>query len=73
MQALLAKLNVKELFLWDSNNRKCTDLKKLALRVRVLLKMHHDTQQSGIKQNFKQNVTNQHISGSVKHESGVPE
>lgn len=33
----------------------------------------HDTQQSGIKQNFKQNVTNQHVSGSVKHESGVPD
>ncbi len=33
----------------------------------------HDTQPNGIKQNFKQNVTNQKVSGSVKHESGVPE
>lgn len=37
-----------------------------------VVKDAHDTQQSGIKQNFKQNVTNQHISGTVKHESGVP-
>jgi len=33
----------------------------------------HDTQQSGVKQNFKQNVTNAKVSGKVKSESGVPE
>jgi len=38
-----------------------------------VVKDSHDTQsQHGIKQNFKQNVTNQHVSGNVKHESGVP-
>jgi hypothetical protein len=37
-----------------------------------VVKDAHDTQQSGIKQNFKQNVTNQHVSGTVKSESGVP-
>lgn len=38
-----------------------------------VVKDAHDTQQNGIKQNFKQNVTNQKVSGSVKSESGVPE
>jgi hypothetical protein len=38
-----------------------------------VIKDAHDTQQSGIKQNFKQNVTNAKVSGSVKSESGVPE
>jgi len=38
-----------------------------------VIKDAHDTQTSGIKQNFKQNVTNAKVGGSVKSESGVPE
>lgn len=53
------------------NQQKVHGLEEARAAGKSVMTNAHDTQSGGIKQNFKQNVTNAKVSGTVKAESGA--